>query len=144
MAWAYQGEWSDTQELNYIDNAKATASGGTYGFNPPYFWPGETYNMAFFAYAPYDEDGTIFSEKRGAPTLTYSVPTDITEQKDLLAYWIKEIDEKNKRKTIDLNFSHLCTAIKFKVGEGLENAITSISIKNVYGSEKRMAHTPSM
>ena len=134
LAWAYQGEWSDTQELNYIDNAKATASGGTYGFNPPYFWPGETYNMAFFAYAPYDEDGTIFSEKRGAPTLTYSVPTDITEQKDLLAYWIKEIDEKNKRKTIDLNFSHLCTAIKFKVGEGLENAITSISIKNVYGS----------
>ena len=134
LAWAYQGEWSDTQEPNYIDNAKATASGDTYGFDTPYFWPGEAYNMAFFAYAPYDEDGTIFSEKRGAPTLTYSVPTDITEQKDLLAYWIKEIDEKNKRETIDLNFSHLCTAIKFKVGEGLENAITSISIKNVYGS----------
>ena len=134
LAWAYQGEWSDTQEPNYIDNAEATSSGSTYGFNPPYFWPGEAYNMAFFAYAPYDKDETIFSEKRGAPTLTYSVPTDITEQKDLLAYWIKEIDEKNKRETIDLNFSHLCTAVKFKVGEGLENAITSISIKNVHGS----------
>ena len=75
LAWAYQGEWSDTQEPNYIDNAKATASGDTYGFNPPYFWPGEAYNMAFFAYAPYDEDGTIFSKKEGIPTLTYSVPT---------------------------------------------------------------------
>ena len=139
LAWAYQGEWSDTQTPNYIDNAKATASGGTYGFNPPYFWPDETYNMAFFAYAPYDEDGTIFSEKQGAPTLTYSVPTDIKKQKDLLACWKKieediEEDKDNKRETIVLNFSHLCTAVKFKVGKGLENAITSISIKNVYGS----------
>ena len=98
LAWAYQGEWSDTQEPNYIDNAEATANGGTYGFNPPYFWPGDAYNMAFFAYAPYDKDGTIFSEKQGAPTLIYSVPTDITEQKDLLAYWIKEIDEKTSGK----------------------------------------------
>ena len=139
LAWAYQGEWSDTQTPNYIDNAKATASGGTYGFNPPYFWPDETYNMAFFAYAPYDEDGNIFSEKQGAPTLTYSVPTDIKKQKDLLACWKKieediEEDKDNKRETIVLNFSHLCTAVKFKVGEGLEDAITSISIKNVYGS----------
>ena len=139
LAWAYQGEWSDTQEPNYIDNAKATASGGTYGFNPPYFWPDETYNMAFFAYAPYDEDGTIFQDKTGEPTLQYTVPTDITEQKDLLACWKKieediEEDKDNKRETIVLNFSHLCTAVKFKVGKGLENAITSISIKNVYGS----------
>ena len=141
LAWAYQGEWSDTQTPNYIDNAKATASGGTYGFNPPYFWPDETYNMAFFAYAPYDEDGNIFSEKQGAPTLTYSVPTGIKEQKDLLACWKKiekeDIEEDikgNKRETVVLNFSHLCTAVKFKVGEGLENAITSISLKNVYGS----------
>ena len=133
LAWAYQGEWSDTQEPNYINNAKATASGGTYGFNPPYFWPDETYNMAFFAYAPYDEDGTIFSKKKGIPTLTYSVPTDIKEQKDLLACWRKDVDG-NKRDTVKLSFSHLCTAVKFKVGEGLENAITSISIKNVYGS----------
>ena len=133
LVWAYQGEWSDTQEPNYIDNAKATADGTYYGFNPPYFWPGDVYKMAFFAYAPYDEDGTILSKKEGIPTLTYSVPTDIKEQKDLLACWRKDVDG-NKRDTVKLSFSHLCTAVKFKVGEGLENAITSISIKNVYGS----------
>ena len=133
LAWAYQGEWSDTQEPNYIYNAEATASGSTYGFNPPYFWPGKAYNMAFFAYAPYDETGTIFQDKTGEPTLQYTVPTDITEQKDLLACWQTGI-AGNKRATINLNFSHLCTAVKFKVGEGLENAITSISIKNVHGS----------
>ena len=133
LAWAYQGEWSNTQEPNYIDNAKATASGSTYGFNLPYFWPGETYNMAFFAYAPYDEDGTIFQDKRGEPTLKYTVPTDITKQKDLLACWKTGI-EGDTYATVNLKFSHLCTAVKFKVGEGLENAITSITIKNVYGS----------
>ena len=133
LAWAYPGEWNNTQTPNYINNAKATASGGTYGFNPPYFWPGETYNMAFFAYAPYDEDGTIFQDKTGEPTLQYTVPTDIIEQKDLLACWQTGI-AGNKRATVNLRFSHLCTAVKFKVGEGLENAITSISLKNVYGS----------
>ena len=134
LAWAYQGEWSETQAPNYIDNAKATASGGTYGFNPPYFWPGEAYNMAFFAYAPYDEDGTIFQDKTGTPILTYTVPEDITKQKDLLAYWETGISGAKNEKADTLNFSHLCTAVKFKVGKGLENAITSITIKNVYGS----------
>lgn len=133
LAYAYQGEWDDTQSPNYIDNVKATAGGGTYGFNPPYFWPGEAYNMAFFAYAPYDEDGTIFQDKTGEPTLTYTVPTDITEQKELLAYWVTDV-AGGKKATMDLTFSHLCTAVKFKVGSGLENAITSISIKNVCGS----------
>ena len=134
LAYAYQGEWSETQAPNYIDNEKATASGGTYGFNPPYFWPGEAYKMAFFAYAPYDEDGIIFQEKIGAPTLTYTVPEDITKQKDLLAYWETGISGAKNEKADTLNFSHLCTAVKFKVGSGLENAITSISIKNVYDS----------
>ena len=133
LAYAYQGEWDGTQTPNYIYNEKATADGGTYGFNPPRFWPGEAYNMAFFAYAPHDETGSIFGKNTGAPTLTYSVPTDITKQKDLLAYWETGV-KGDKRSTMSLRFSHLCTAVKFKVGAGLENAITSIAIKNVYGS----------
>lgn len=133
LAYAYQGEWDGTQTPNYIYNEKATADGGTYGFNPPRFWPGEAYNMAFFAYAPHDETGSIFGKNTGAPTLTYSVPTDITKQKDLLACWETGV-KGDKRSTMSLRFSHLCTAVKFKVGAGLENAITSIAIKNVYGS----------
>ena len=133
LAYAYQGEWDGTQTPNYIYNEKATADGGTYGFNPPRFWPGEAYNMAFFAYAPHDETGSIFGKNTGAPTLTYSVPTDITKQKDLLAYWETGV-KGDKRSTMSLRFSHLCTAVKFKVGAGLENAITSIAIKNVHGS----------
>ena len=133
LAYAYQDQWNDMQDPNYIDNVKATTSGGTYGFNPSYFWPGKAYKMAFFAYAPYDKDGTIFQEKIGEPTLKYTVPTGITEQKDLLAYWEKDV-LGDKKETIGLRFKHLCTAVKFKVGSGLENAITSISIKNVCGS----------
>ena len=134
LAYAYQGDWDGTQTPNYINNEKAMASNGTYGFNPPHFWPGKDYNLAFFAYAPYDEDGGILGNTTaGAPTLTYTVPGEITKQKDLLAYWKTDVSGSTNA-TYELNFFHLCTAVKFKVGTGLGNAITSISIKNVYGS----------
>ena len=133
LAYAYQGEWDVTQSPNYIDNEQATKTGETYGFNPVRVWPGNAYRMAFFAYAPYDETGKIFNETIGAPTLAYTVPTDITKQSDLLACWQTDISG-DKREAQQLKFSHLCTAVKFKVGDGLENAVTSISIQNVYGS----------
>lgn len=133
LAYAYQGKWDGTQSPNYIDNEQATKTGETYGFNPVHVWPGNAYRMAFFAYAPYDETGKIFNEKTGAPTLAYTVPTDITKQNDLLACWQTGISG-DKREAQQLKFSHLCTAVKFKVGDGLENAVTSISIQNVYGS----------
>lgn len=133
LAYAYQGEWDGTQSPNYIDNEQATKTGETYGFNPVHVWPGNAYQMAFFAYAPYDETGKIFNETTGAPTLAYTVPTDITKQNDLLACWQTGISG-DKREAQQLKFSHLCTAVKFKVGDGLENAVTSISIQNVYGS----------
>lgn len=133
LAYAYQGEWDGTQSPNYIDNEQATKTGETYGFNPVHVWPGNAYQMAFFAYAPYDETGQIFDETTGAPTLAYTVPTDITKQNDLLACWQTGISG-DKREAQQLKFSHLCTAVKFKVGDGLENAVTSISIQNVYGS----------
>lgn len=133
LAYAYQGEWDGTLSPNYIDNEQATKTGETYGFNPVHVWPGNAYQMAFFAYAPYDETDQIFNEMTGAPTLAYTVPTDITEQNDLLAYWQTGISG-DKREAQQLKFSHLCTAVKFKVGDGLENAVTSISIQNVYGS----------
>ena len=133
LAYAYQGEWDGTQSPNYIDNEQATKTGETYGFNPVRVWPGNAYQMAFFAYAPYDETGKIFNETTGAPTLAYTVPMDITKQNDLLACWQTGISG-DKREAQQLKFSHLCTAVKFKVGDGLENAVTSISIQNVYGS----------
>lgn len=133
LAYAYQGEWDGTLSPNYIDNEQATKNGEIYGFNPVHVWPGNAYQMAFFAYAPYDETGQIFNETTGAPTLAYTVPTDITKQNDLLACWQTGISG-DKREAQQLKFSHLCTAVKFKVGDGLENAVTSISIQNVYGS----------
>lgn len=136
LAYAYQGDWNDTRTPNYIYNKEATASGGTYGFNPPYFWPGEAYNMAFFAYAPYDKDGTMLSGQstQGAPTITYTVPDNIAEQKDLLAYWKTNVSGKKNETAYALTFEHLCTAVKFKIGKNLERSIQTISIKNVYGS----------
>ena len=136
LAYAYHGEWDGTQTPNYIYNEKATASGGTYGFSPSRFWPGKEYNMAFFAYAPYGEENITLSgqSNEGAPTLTYTVPEEITEQKDLLAYWKTDVPGAKSATAYELEFNHLCTAVKFKVGKYLESSIQTISIKNVYGS----------
>ena len=143
LAYAYHGEWDGTQTPNYIYNEKATASGGTYGFSPSRFWPDKEYNMAFFAYAPYGEENITLSGQshEGAPTLTYTVPEEITEQKDLLAYWETGVPGAKSATAYELEFNHLCTAVKFKVGKYLESAIRTISIKNVYGSGTYSADT---
>lgn len=134
LAYAYKGTWNESQTPNYINNKKATAANGSYGFTPPYFWPGNDYSMAFFAYAPFDEGGSILGKGAGSPTIIYTVPADVTKQNDLLACWYKDIPGTRQTVAYELEFRHLCTAVKFKVGKGLENSITAISIKNIYGS----------
>lgn len=83
-AYAYRGKWADGREKSvYIDDKEAVGENGAYDFSPSVFWPGEEFNMAFFAYAPYgfiDPDGV---DEDGFPKFRYTVPEKIEDQKDL-------------------------------------------------------------
>ena len=138
-AYAYRGKWADGGDRSlYIGDKQTVKNNGTYDFSPTVFWPGEEFNMAFFAYAPYgaiDADGV---GRDGLPEFSYTVPENIEDQKDLLAWWGTDYSRKSSgtagADAVDINFRHLCTAVKFKMGEGenLQKNIKSISLKGIH------------
>ena len=138
-AYAYRGKWADGGDRSlYIGDKQTVRNNGTYDFSPSVFWPGEEFKLAFFAYAPYgaiDPDGV---GRDGLPEFSYTVPDKIEDQKDLLAWWGTDYSRKSSgtagADAVDIDFRHLCTAVKFKMGEGenLQKNIKSISLKGVY------------
>ena len=138
-AYAYRGKWADGGDRSlYIGDKQTVRNNGAYDFSPSVFWPGEDFKLAFFAYAPYgaiDPDGV---GRDGLPEFSYTVPDNIEDQKDLLAWWGTDYSRKASgtagADVVDIDFRHLCTAVKFKMGEGenLQKNIKSISLKGVY------------
>lgn len=96
------------------------------------YWPGGTKRATFFAYAPHHCQGAILESNTGAPKITYTVPSVIDEQKDLLIAKSNEDISCNGESDVDLTFKHALTAIKFTQGDlGDYTKITGITISRV-------------
>ena len=97
-----------------------------------------TDQLDVYAYAPYDfidhggapVNPTISTEGT-APTIIYAVPSDVASQKDLIVAKASVLNASYGT-SIDLNFAHVLTAIRFKVGFACY--VKSISVQNVYGA----------
>ena len=110
-----------------ISNEKIT--NGSSWTSSSYF-PGKTKNMAFFAYAPYTTDGIDVTDGTGAPKLTYTINSNVSEQKDLLV--AKSVDVEGNASSVALDFKHALTAVKFSVGTIIGfTKITKIVISGV-------------
>lgn len=97
-----------------------------------YYWPGASYTLDFYAYAPKTADGmsTNVNEK----SLKYTVPQDVTRQMDLLTAESTNMSG-NSNTIVPLKFRHICTAVRFVVGDDMQNGtLKSISLKGVNGS----------
>lgn len=143
-SFAYDGAWdAGICKPNLMSNLKITKSGGTV-WKPAYtyYWPESSLKKRFFAYAPYNEDATQFAENvlsvsnssnAGFPNLTYTVPSSTSDQRDLMAAVTSEMTEVPSA-PIGLDFKHILTAIKFKVGGNMLNGtISRIALKGVKG-----------
>ncbi len=109
------------------------------------FWPSAQERCAFFAYAPYHAKGLSKFTTGGWPTFHYSVPTNVTEQSDLLvtkneipanasAYGNIDISG-GFNKPDSITFDHACTAIRFAIGDQMApGVIKKITINNVYST----------
>ncbi len=96
-------------------------------YSPMRFWPAaDDYLMQFIGYAPYGAV-TILTENN-TPTIDYTVPEAAADQKDLLI--CSTVQESAKRTPVSLHFDHICTAVKFVVGD-IDGTIHSISLKGV-------------
>lgn len=133
MTSVYTGEWKENACYpDYMYNEEVTKESN---WTTSYFWPGAKQNVRFFAYAPYNTDGLTLTDKSkaGTPSFTYTVPTKVEEQKDLLATATEAMTGET-RDAAPLNFYHPLTAVRFAAGDKmLPGKVTAIRIKNVYG-----------
>lgn len=112
----------------------------------PLLWPANG-QVRFFAFAPIVKDfnkletgGTlILSEagSKGSPTLTYTVPKDVTKQVDLMT--ARETVKAATTPEVELKFGHALTAVRIKCGKDmLAGTITEVTIAGIYGTGKQV------
>ena len=135
LAYVYSEAWSDALTPDYMYNVEITEASGWTATD--YNWPGRGKKIRFFAYAPYGAEGTVLSAQQtaGAPTITYTPPSAVADQKDLVVAAPAEMDGASAPdKTAALTFRHALTAVRFTVGDDMmAGRITKVTLKNVYG-----------
>lgn len=116
-------DWSSAASTATLakDNQKMLKSSG---WITDKYWPGNQKKLTFFGYAPHSTEYTSVSVSNttgGAPTLSYTVPTTVSDQKDLLV--TKHTEERptkdiagDKNQVVNMAFYHALTAVQFKIG----------------------------
>ena len=99
-----------------------------------HFWPGASYRVSFFAYAPYGNAALTVRSKDdlGYPVYNYTVPTAIANQVDFITADVTNHSGAGITDPVPLTFSHQLTDVRFKVYNQGSSAITVHSIA-IYG-----------
>lgn len=104
---------------NFMKNQNVTSAdnGLTWTYDPVKYWPNEvTDKLSFFAYAPWVETPTV--DESGDPVLTFTVPEDVTNHKDLLvadASALKNLTKQTTTGNVQFKFKHALSRVGFKV-----------------------------
>lgn len=126
-----------TPTSDFLANVALNKSGtNQWSFNKTYLWP-QTGKVSFFAYAPFasKDNGITISAVQGAtPSLSYTLPSNVANQPDLM---IAAPQMDLFKTVVPLQFTHALACVGFDVSG--ENApIEYIGIKGVYTSGKLM------
>ena len=134
-AYAYTGDWDESRTTpSYFYNATATRSGSDYTLSSAYYWPGASYKMRFFAYAPKENARYVFSGQgqAGSPRISVTVPEEVGQQEDLLVARSAELNG-NSNTAVALTFNHALTAVRFVCGNDMRGGtVKQVRLKNVY------------
>jgi hypothetical protein len=99
---------SDSETSYVYINQAYTLSSGVYVGDTNYYWPGSGWTLDFYAAANAEIDTDKLS-------LSYSVPTSIADQKDILVATPKTGVAGDNNEVVPLSFSHICTSVQFVV-----------------------------
>ena len=116
---------------NIIDffspNKKIVRENNGWPLDSLYYWPSSGY-LSFFAYAPYNGEGIeIDYDSLKVPVLSYTVPSTITLQPDLM---IAKAQKDIFREVVPITFSHALACVGVNVS-GPNVGIDSIILKGV-------------
>lgn len=120
--------WAETATPNFMYDQKV--SGANWSYEPLKYWPA-TGNISFFAYAPHGTGTLSANNAAGTPTLAYTVPNKVADQKDLLVAGAQKDKTSN---TVNFTFKHALSRIGFGVKLAAANAIdagTSIAFSSI-------------
>lgn len=120
-------------------NETATRNGDVWQPSAIYYWP-DNRQLRFMAWAPTGEG--VFEESPKSPTvdankttIKYTVPTDASKQRDIVAAATDYMSNPATGATcspVGLKFKHLCTAVIIKTGSDItDGSIKSVKITNV-------------
>ena len=96
-----------------------------------YLWPGSG-TLKFDVFANLPNDVTINESNGAATSFTYTVPTAVAEQKDIV--YASASVSGDYGQAVPLTFEHIMAAVNFKVGTIAHGTIKSITLKGVYNT----------
>lgn len=109
-------------------NEDVSKTGSYWTTDQTYYWPGADYELQFYAWAPADAITAPSSPEN--LTFEYTVPEEATAQQDLVV--ANESRDGNFNQAVSLSFNHICTAVKFVVGDEMQaGTIKSVALKGV-------------
>ena len=126
-SWRLYTEENNSRTASYISDT------GRWIPSPDMYYPLGNGYMRFFAFGPKDASVTRVSAGNGAgPTLSYTVPADITNQHGLL---IATPDERSypphlEELSIPLNMKHILSGVRFAVSN--TQKLVSAEVSGVY------------
>lgn len=135
-----QNDWTTEYAYNLFYDS---ASGNPTADGRQLLWPANG-SVRFFAFAPTVPDfeklnngGSLTlsdASQTGSPTLTYTVPKDVTKQIDLMTA-TETVTVATTPEKVNLEFGHALTAVRIKCGKGmLAGEITEVTIEGVNGT----------
>lgn len=138
-AYYYSDKNETTPSTTYFENetVKVDENGSSTNMTNTYYWP-QNGDLTFLATANGGKNLTIKDKGENAdylatPSLSYTVPDDVENQKDVMVAYTGRINNAANGTAVPLTFNHLCAAVQFQLASEVENAISSISISGVKG-----------
>lgn len=108
-----------------------------------YYWPsfGAMDFIATYPAGLFGEAGikSIADANGNLNSFTYTIPSDVSDQQDIMVARTEDIDCKNGG-VVPLQFKHLLSAVKFKVGKMVATRINTLTISGVKGGTVTMTY----
>lgn len=119
------------EEQFYMDADVTKKGNNLWSSDRTYYWPGVEHTLRFYAWAPVSGAFKTVPTTPESTTLTYTVPSDAADQKDIV---VASPDETpgNYNAAQSLTFNHICTAVRFVTGSQMQpGTIRSVTLKGV-------------
>lgn len=122
----------------YMDHVEIKKSADSWKPQTDYFWLNGK-PLDFYAWYPYNSaEGTngipagMTLNQEDFSSISYTVPTDVSKQEDLMFAVKKNASEPKDGKATSLDFKHSLAAVKFVVGDlPTGTTVTSVALKGV-------------